>query len=1293
MLSSPLGSQRPRRHSLHLQTTPSPRAAIPSDIYTDARTHGFAGPTRTVRFPKATPNGGGAISKSPDGQRCVVAGRESLRILRMSDTPSSIAPDHKSAVGRGGHRIDCSRNFWVGSGLKIDCVSTDVAWCRETFANKILTSARNGELIMWDLSKSGSSKYERRARDHMRSIHRVVCSPVVPYYCMTGSADGDVRVWDLRDVSNSLIRIHHPTSVRAIAFSPSSANPVQAVVGLDNGCLYRWDLKMGQRGQLDRIPVAHTGHLLDLDWCSATASSGLGRSAGWIASGGLDRTVKIWDLTSAHIAHTPTYTLSTAFPVRRVLWRPSYECELAVVSNAEFGSNSNQDIFGGSQDGSDNAIIEQPKKTEGEEANAQTKVANDAGDAVEIWDVRRGYIAKWAVGGSAVEGGVTDIEFGDSHALWAQHTSGMFSQLDLRYSTRPLDAIPRVSATWEASGSFTFVTDRKPRWEIPFDDMDPDSKQALEGKGKVKGLGDGPFKPTSQHVGTFAYEQTPEDMDAFVIMARGYVYEGADRHSMCGSNAEIAAQVGRPDAAQTWLLMQSLIPPPAPAPSPSPSRPPSPPLSPLPLTSPSLPHSISAPAAIPSISNLHSPPTNPPAIRPSTSDAIAPLHSSIHVQTSPGHSPSRGARQASSASASNSNSPSPRRVSSTNSALALSPGTSTPSTSSRPPSLFPRRQSSASHRARPRGFSIFRRPSISSPSGAPSETTSTSASATNSQTPSLRHVGEGALDDSDSSSGGSGGLDSDDEPVSAPPPTFDLRERSTSTSTSTSSSAGAGSSSGGVLSPAPSPLTPTPGSAISPTSFVFPRPISAAAPHPSPLSRVAMRNVWTEDESSEGRDDDAADEEDDDDDDDDEDDDSPSPASTDSDSAGSHRGSVRLVLGANANGHARAKSNPQVPVPTPARSRRGSVVRAKPHSLGRTGTLMPRELAPQSSRSSIRTVRGEEGHDLEAEREKDGAGAVGPGSVGAGVPKSEYSGTGTRTAEGSPGMKKRVASFGASLTGEGLFSPNSEFHREERSQSVQERRYLEEVQRQEEQAREAAWVALKAALEGYAEDGNLQMCAFMALVAQKELGVNEQRLLRFLEGYIDLLTRLRLHASAAYMRKHAPPADIQDSTNLQTTIYLSCGLCEKPILLHGSSYCQSCKANATKCAICHLPVRKMLFHCAICSHGGHQECYRRYYLERPMVEIPTPPSPPQATVPATHTRGRSLSRGSNGHTALGDEEVKPEKEKEKEKEKDVSGAGNAVNGAQGLGRQLMGHPCATGCGHFCWIGNERTDEE
>ena len=81
------------------------------------------------------------------------------------------------------------------------------------FSNKILTSSRNGDLVMWDLNKSGPDSksvgfrftiprlyishttLERRAKDHIRSIHKLSISSVVQYYCVTGGADGDVRVW------------------------------------------------------------------------------------------------------------------------------------------------------------------------------------------------------------------------------------------------------------------------------------------------------------------------------------------------------------------------------------------------------------------------------------------------------------------------------------------------------------------------------------------------------------------------------------------------------------------------------------------------------------------------------------------------------------------------------------------------------------------------------------------------------------------------------------------------------------------------------------------------------------------------------------------------------------------------------------------------------------------------------------------------------------------------------------------------------------------------------------------
>ena len=64
-----------------------------------------------------------------------------------------------------------------------------------------------------------------------------------------------------------------------------------------------------------------------------------------------------------------------------------------------------------------------------------------------------------------------DLAFSDSHAVWAQHTSGAFSQIDLRDATKPIDAMPRVVATWEATGSLAFVTEKSDRWEIPYDDL------------------------------------------------------------------------------------------------------------------------------------------------------------------------------------------------------------------------------------------------------------------------------------------------------------------------------------------------------------------------------------------------------------------------------------------------------------------------------------------------------------------------------------------------------------------------------------------------------------------------------------------------------------------------------------------------------------------------------------------------------------------------------------------------------------------------------------------------------
>ncbi|KAF8212133.1 hypothetical protein K438DRAFT_1806025 [Mycena galopus ATCC 62051] len=1181
---------------------------LPATVYSDSRTHppqgthvrtlGNPDATRNVRFTRATPSGG-TISRSEDGRRCAVAGTEYLRIIRVFD-PEDKPPngDHKSAVGTGGYRLEVSKNMWEGSGLKIDSAITDVAWCHGLFNHKILTSARNGDLIMWDLNKTG--KYERRTKDHLRSVHKVAVSHIVHHYCVTGSAEGDLRVWDIREMDKSIMRIHHPTSVRGVAFSPSPSQPLQAIVGLDNGSIYRWELRMGQRGLLDRLPVAHTASVTSLDWRLLDSSDpGNTGGLGWIVSAGLDRCVKIWDLnqpnsssnnsnaSASHIPHKPTYTLHPSFPVRRVLWRPGYDCEVVVVSNAnaEFGSGNFSELtepaigptyasalgVGSARAGNvsmPNLLASSGGAVSGKEGRER---GSGIGDAVEIWDARRGWIAKWTVRGSAIEGGVTDIAFRDSHAIWATHSSGMFSQIDLRDATKPVDAIPRMAAAWEASGSLTFVADRKVWWEVPYDDIRPGFHPTTEDRKArklVKSIGDAPSRPGTQVVGTYASESLPDDIDVFIKLAKAYIFEGQDRRTLCETNARAASEAGKVIVAQTWLLLAScltcLVP----------EVPPTPPHSPPSWPS-VLPASVSAPAAI--ASNYSFPP-----VQNSTPNTSPGRNSSKVSPHEPRSSSSRKLTPTSS------NASSPR--------LQVS---SLPPVTPRPPSrpYMGRRQSGDSGVGGSRRPSHFRKPSMSS-----SVPIAGGASPSN-----TRHIGEGALDDSDSSSSGSGastGLDVGDE-----------------------------------MTPDGGAASSDDESAVVSPSFV-PRVMTTS--HPSPLSKIATLQHWPEHEEEEVVDDEAS---------------SPSPMSTDTDKSSDEDGDLRFKTP-----RRRQKSKS-----VGSGSRKRSATRLK--SRSRSSTLaslaapeFSHTLTRQSSRSSILTVTAGE---------------------------TSFHDTSNPTG----------------LKAEDTLRDVRPLHRHQKSQAVSDflidqkevmeesqvkdlvsideskltERRMEFVYAEEDSIRKMTWEILREALDCFSDEGDVQTCAMLAMVAPQELCIPPKRIIRFLESYIDLLRRLQLHTCAAYMRKYCESECIRNNTLLETQVYTSCGKCRKPLVVSagtqipgvlvkgGFAFCLACKAACVTCAICRLPVRTLLFQCSICHHGGHQECYRRYYMEHPMLPIPN-----TSVFSLSESRGRPRSRAADETTPV----------------ESTRGNSPKIPPQSPQTQKRLGHPCVSGCGHWCWAATE-----
>ncbi|KAF8519696.1 hypothetical protein JB92DRAFT_1977542 [Gautieria morchelliformis] len=288
-----------------------------------------------------------------------------------------------------------------------------------------------------------------------------------------------------------------------------------------------------------------------------------------------------------------------------------------------------------------------------------------------------------------------------------------------------------------------------------------------------------------------------------------------------------------------------------------------------------------------------------------------------------------------------------------------------------------------------------------------------------------------------------------------------------------------------------------------------------------------------------------------------------------------------------------------------------------------------------------------------------------------------------------------------------------------------------QIMEDEAHLRQIGWKALRENFDWFAEKGDVQLCALLAIVAPVELHVSPVRATRFFEAYIgrcidritsyyhqhypalpDILSRMQLHTLAAHLRKHVPYDAIRAASLVQTTLYPSCGQCGSHIrtnALGGPVLCEKCKSLPTLCAVCHVPVRKLLIHCATCGHGGHQACYREFYLARPLTELPTHAAGafPYGTMDSYSSTDTSSATyysfsDSSEHAARGEDAA----EDDDDSEQDGSGgrgsdkdrgkeelreyeASTGNNTERRPNMRILGHACAAGCGHWCWAANER----
>ena len=220
---------------------------------------------------------------------------------------------------------------------------------------------------------------------------------------------------------------------------------------------------------------------------------------------------------------------------------------------------------------------------------------------------------------------------------------------------------------------------------------------------------------------------------------------------------------------------------------------------------------------------------------------------------------------------------------------------------------------------------------------------------------------------------------------------------------------------------------------------------------PSPLSAIAGQQQWTEDE-------------------DDDDEASPSPASTDTESSSSEGSSPQRKK--RKSSHSRRNSR------TKSRSRSSTVA-----SFAASSLLQVRKpLVHQQSHSSIRTVTAGEPESRE-ETVLDVSG------------KKGFSPASRLTQQ-----SRTVSSDGMSNApedgeeGKILESPE---RTGKMSQNKKSRIVSEEAR-----FRELGWDTLRLALGRFADEGDVQMCSMLSVVAPQELRVERRRIARFLDSYI-----------------------------------------------------------------------------------------------------------------------------------------------------------------------------------------------
>nr|XP_019043442.1 hypothetical protein I302_08019 [Kwoniella bestiolae CBS 10118]OCF22372.1 hypothetical protein I302_08019 [Kwoniella bestiolae CBS 10118] len=500
-----------------------------------------------------------AMAQGPEGNY-TIGGGQYLRVMKIHDpTSGSTTPifasdetkdRHTLAKGSGGVTISEVVNLWkpnwpVGKGVN------DVDWGVGAFDTKIVTATPSGNLLLFDVEKGRLDKDISSGTFRPMNCVRLCPSASHGHLALTGGTEGGVRFWDLRerDPSNRKA-LKHSSAITSLTFCPTDA--YQFVAGLDDGSIRRYDFRSPSRSTGKAFGAHGSKSVLDLKWKGGDEDSDGQRGGGWLASAGADKIVQIWDMSQQwDKPPSPVHSLHTAYPVRKVAWRPDHPIELVVVPLIQPITSS------------DPTLSPNPSSVTLSSESDSANHANVDEDAhLEIWHVRRHYIAKYAI--PTQDGGAVDVAWanGDDN-LVACFQNGGFAQMEVKGQSGvgslplPLDQVPRQLVGWSPRGEMVYAVDRFKLGEIPFDDVKAEYVNHWDKLGRPPpSISDPAYEPLQ----TLGFLPLPDTDEAeFAYLANWYKLEGDTPEALCQWNGNVALSCGREDDARLWAFLKDMI--------------------------------------------------------------------------------------------------------------------------------------------------------------------------------------------------------------------------------------------------------------------------------------------------------------------------------------------------------------------------------------------------------------------------------------------------------------------------------------------------------------------------------------------------------------------------------------------------------------------------------------------------------------------------------------------------------------------------------------------------------------